>query len=162
MNIYVHIKNNIQIHIKIQALKQIIISSQFIMTISIQTEFFLSTDQDFIFTSIYSEAYAHLIDINVQFMHLKNDSNQFIHINFKNYLEKIIEMKEKHCYLIDENSHNLAALKSVKLFSKCEYSEHSHSVTNSREDVSISFNIKIHQNAESDQLKEIVNKYLNV
>src|SRR5947207_800306 len=93
------------------------------MTISIQTEFSLSTDQDFIFTSIYSEAYAQLVDTNIQFMHLKNNSNQSIHINFKNCLEKITEMKEKHCYLINENSHNLAALKSVKLFSNCEFTE---------------------------------------
>src|SRR6266487_3072457 len=105
------------------------------MTISIQTEFFFSTDQNFIFTSIYSEAYAHLVDTNVQFVHLKNDSNQSIHINFKNYLEKIIEMKEKHCYLINKNSHSLVALKSVKLFSKYECSEHSYSATNSRKNV---------------------------
>src|SRR5204862_4333443 len=132
------------------------------MTISIQTEFFFFTDQDFIFTSIYSEAYAYLVDANVQFVHLKNDSNQSIHINFKNCLKKIIEMKEKHCYLVNENFHNLATLKSVKLFSKCECSEYSYSVTNSRENVLISFSIKIHQNAESDQLKKIVNRYLNV
>src|SRR5947207_12911356 len=119
------------------------------MTISIQTEFFFSTDQDFIFTSIYFEAYAYLIDTIIQFMHLKNNSNQSIHINFKNYLEKIIEMKEKHCYLIDENSHNLIALKSVKLFLKCEHSEYSHLITNSRKDVSISLSIKIHQNTKS-------------
>src|SRR5438034_5407289 len=112
------------------------------MTISIQTEFFLSTDQDFIFTFIYFKAYTHLVDINVQFMHLKNNSNQFIHINFKNCLEKITEMKEKHCYLVNKNSHDLAVLKSVKLLSKYEHFECSHSVTNSREDVSISFNIK--------------------
>src|SRR5436190_4189734 len=114
------------------------------MIILIQIEFSFSTDQDFIFTFIYSEVYAHLVDTNIQFMHLKNNLNQFIHINFKNCLEKIIEMKEKHCYLINKNSHDLAALKSVKLFSKYEHSEHSHSVTNSREDVLISFNIKIH------------------
>src|SRR5437762_9827471 len=113
------------------------------MTISIQTEFFLSTDQDFIFTSIYFEAYAYLINVNIQFVHLKNDSNQSIHINFKNCLKKIIEMKKKHCYLVNENFHDLAALKFVKLFSKCECSECSHSVTNSRENVSISFSIKI-------------------
>ena len=81
------------------------------MTILIQIEFFLSTDQDFIFISIYFEAYAHLID---------------------------------------KNSHNLITLKFVKLLSKCEHSECSHSVINFRENVSISFNIKIHQNAESD------------
>src|SRR5438034_9366413 len=114
------------------------------MTISIQTEFFLSTDQDFIFTSIYFRVYAYLIDANIQFMHLKNNSNQSIHINFKNYLEKITKMKKKHCYLVNENSHSLAALKSVKLSSKCEHSEHSYSATNSREDVSISFSIKIY------------------
>src|SRR5216117_1776918 len=119
------------------------------MTISIQTKFSLSTDQDFIFTSIYFRIYTHLVDTNVQYMHLKNNSNQSIHINFKNCLEKITEMKKKHCYLVDENSHDLIALKSVKLFSKCECSEHSYSVTNSREDVLISFDIKIHQNTES-------------
>src|SRR5947207_7498005 len=132
------------------------------MTISIQTEFSFSTDQDFIFTFIYFRAYAHLVDANIQFVHLKNDSNQFIHINLKNCLEKITEMKEKHCYLVNENSHDLAALKFVKLFSKYECSEHSHSVTNSREDVSISFSIKIHQNVKSNQLKKIVNKYSNI
>ena len=77
-------------------------------------------------------------------MHLKNDLNQSIHINFKNCLEKIIKIKEKHCYLVNENSHNLTALKSVKLLSKCEHSECSHSATNSRENVLISFSIKIH------------------
>src|SRR5204863_7470179 len=132
------------------------------MTISIQTEFSFFTDQDFIFTSIYSEVYAHLIDANIQFMHLKNDSNQSIHINLKNCLEKIIEMKKKHYYLINENFHSLAVLKFVKLLSKYEHSEHSYSVTNSRENVLILFDIKIHQNAESDQLKEIMNRYLNV
>src|SRR5437762_13870705 len=114
------------------------------MTISIQTEFSFFTNQDFIFTSIYSEAYAYLIDTNIQFVHLKNNSNQFIHINFKNCLEKITEMKEKYCYLVNENSHDLAALKFIKLFSKCEHFEYSHSATNSRKDVSISFSIKIH------------------
>ena len=71
-------------------------------------------------------------------------------------------MKEKHCYLVNENSHDLAALKYVKLLSKCECSECSYSATNSREDVLISFSIKIHQNIESDQLKEIMNRYSNI
>src|SRR5205814_10030305 len=100
------------------------------MIISIQTEFFFSTDQDFIFTSIYSEAYAHLVDTNIQFMHLKNNSNQFIHINFKNCLEKIIKMKKKHYYLINENSHSLAVLKFIKLLSKYEYFKHLYSAIN--------------------------------
>src|SRR5437764_3901204 len=107
------------------------------MTISIQTEFSFSTDQDFIFTSIYFEAYAYLIDANVQFMHLKNNLNQSIHINFKNCLEKIIEMKEKHCYLVNENSYDLAALKFIKLLLKYECFEYSHSAINSKEDVLI-------------------------
>ena len=57
---------------------------------------------------------------------------------------------------------SLAALKFVKLLSKYECSECSHSVTNSREDVLILFDIKIHQNIKSDQLKKIVNKYSNI
>ena len=95
-------------------------------------------------------------------MHLKNDSNQSIHINFKNCLEKITKMKKKHCYLVNENFHDLAALKFVKLFSKYECFECLHLMTNFKKDVLISFDIKIHQNAEPDQLKEIVNKYSNI
>ena len=95
-------------------------------------------------------------------MHLKNNSNQSIHINLKNCLEKITKMKKKHCYLVNENFHDLTALKSVKLLSKYEYSECSHSATNSRKDVLILFDIKIHQNAEFDQLKKIVNRYSNI
>src|SRR5436189_3971662 len=110
------------------------------MIISIQTEFFLFTDQDFIFTSIYFRTYIHLINTNIQFMYLKNNLNQFIYINFKNCLEKITEMKKKHCYLINKNFHDLAALKFIKLSSKYECFEHSHSATNFKENVSISFN----------------------
>ena len=77
-------------------------------------------------------------------MHLKNDSNQSIHINFKNCLEKITEMKKKHYYLIDENFHDLAALKFIKLLSKYEHFKYLHSATNFRENILISFNIKIY------------------
>src|SRR5204862_6595876 len=107
-------------------------------------------NQDFIFTSIYSETYAHLIDANIQFMHLKNNLNQSIHINLKNYLKKIIKIKKKYYYLINKNSHSLATLKFIKLFSKYKCSEHSHLITNFKKNVLISFSIKIHQNIKSD------------
>ena len=67
----------------------------------------LSTDQDFLFTSIYSDAYTYLININMQFIHVQNDSDQSIHITLKNDLEKIIEMKKKQYYYIDNNLHDL-------------------------------------------------------
>src|SRR5436190_9464759 len=108
------------------------------MSISIKIEISLSTDQDFLFTSIYSEVYAHFITADIQFIHLKNDSDRIIHITSKNNLEKITEMKEKDYYLVDENSHDLTALKSI---SKCEHSEHSHSSTNIEKDVTIFYDI---------------------
>src|SRR5436189_3513716 len=97
------------------------------MSIFIKIETSLSTDQDFLFTFIYFEVYAHFITADIQFIHLKNDSNRVIHITSKNSLEKIIEMKEKNCYLINENSHDFVILKSI---SKCEHSECSHSSMN--------------------------------
>ena len=74
----------------------------------------LSTDQDFLFTSIYSDAHTYLIDVNTQFIHVQSDFNQSIHIFSKNDLEKIIEMKEKQCYYVDSDLHDLTAQKSVK------------------------------------------------
>ena len=66
------------------------------------------------FISIYSDVYVHLIDINVQFIHIWNDSDWSIHIFSKNSLEKIIEMKEEQCHYIDNDLHDLTAQNSVK------------------------------------------------
>ena len=50
----------------------------------------------------------------MHFIHVQNDFNWLIHISSKNSLEKIIEMKEKQCYYVDSNLHDLAAQKFVK------------------------------------------------
>ena len=50
----------------------------------------------------------------MHFIHVQNDSNWLIHISSKNSLEKIIEMKEKQCYYVDSNLHDLTIQKSAK------------------------------------------------
>src|SRR5438874_1441521 len=82
-----------------------------------------------------------------------------IDITSKNNLEKITEMKEEDCYLINENSHDFVIL---KLISKCECFKCSHSLMNTEEDVTIFYDIKVHKNVESHCFDEIVNKYSNV
>src|SRR5436190_16542008 len=129
------------------------------MSISIKIKTSLSTDQDFLFTSIYFEVYAHFVTADIQFIHLKNNSDRIIHITSKNSLEKITEMKEENYYLIDENSHDLAALKSI---SKCKHFKHSHSLTNIKKDVTIFYDIKVHKNIKSHYLDEIMNKHSNI
>ena len=74
----------------------------------------LSTDWDFLFTSIYSDTHSHLIDVNTQFIHVQNDSDWSIHIFLKNNLEKIVEMKEKQCYYVDSDLHDLTVWKSAE------------------------------------------------
>ena len=129
------------------------------MSISIKIETSLSTDQNFLFTSIYSGVYTHFVTADIQFVHLKNNSNRVIHIISKNDLKKITEMKEKNCYLVDENSHDFTALKSIF---KCKYSEHSHSLINTEKDIIIFYDIRVHKNIKSHCLDEIVNKYSNI
>ena len=77
-------------------------------------KFILFIDWDFLFASVYSNAHTHLIDADIYFIHVWNDSDQSIHISLKNNLEKIIEMKEKQCYYIDSDLHDLTAWKSAK------------------------------------------------
>src|SRR5436189_5895434 len=108
------------------------------MSIFIKIKISLFTDQDFLFTSIYSEVYTHFITADIQFVHLKNDSDRVIHIISKNSLEKIIEMKEKNCYLINKNFYDLIVL---KLIFKCEHSEYSHSLMNIKKNVTIFYDI---------------------
>ena len=50
----------------------------------------------------------------MQFIHVQNDFNWSIHIFSKNNLEKIIEMKKKQCYYVDNDLHDLTAQKSAE------------------------------------------------
>ena len=50
----------------------------------------------------------------MHFIHIQNDSDWPIHISLKNSLEKIIEMKEKQCYYVDSDSHDLTVQKSAE------------------------------------------------
>src|SRR5204863_8188217 len=111
------------------------------MSISIKIETSLSTDQNFLFTSIYSGVYTHFITADIQFIHLKNDSDRIIHITSKNSLEKITEMKEENCYLVNENFHDLITLKSI---SKCKHFKHSHSSINIKKDITIFYDIRVY------------------
>ena len=43
----------------------------------------------------------------MHFIHVWNDSDQSIHISLKNSLEKIVEMKEKQCYYVNNDLHDL-------------------------------------------------------
>jgi len=64
---------------------------------------------NFIFNPSYPEAYAHLVDADMKYIHIQNDSDYPLHLNTKNTLGKIVEMKEEECYNIDKNSHRLTA-----------------------------------------------------
>ena len=50
----------------------------------------------------------------MHFIHVQNDSDWPIHISSKNSLEKIIKMKEKQCYYVDNDLHDLTVQKSAK------------------------------------------------
>src|SRR5436190_21653141 len=122
------------------------------MSISIKIKIFLFTDQDFLFTSIYLKVYTYFITADIQFVHIKNNSDRIIHIISKNNLEKITEMKEKNCYLVNENSHDFVILKSI---SKCECFKCSHSSTNTEKNITIFYDIRVYKNAESHCFDEI-------
>ena len=89
----------------------------------------------------------------MHFIHVQNDFNQPIHISPKNSLGKIVEIKEKQCYYVDSNSHDLAAQKPAKnsepntlKLSKTTIVQQNLKVLLNiiNENVSISFRIQIH------------------
>ena len=75
IRIHIHAKNNTHICQKIQAFKKQIILSYFFLTISIEFKSVLFINQDFLFISIYSDAHTHLINADMQFIHIQNDFN---------------------------------------------------------------------------------------
>ena len=113
-SIHVHAKNNTHIHQKIWIFKKQIILSYFFLTVSIKFKSVLFTNWDFLFVSTYSDTHIHLINADMHFIHVQNDSDWSIHILLKNSLKKIIEMKEKQCYYVDNDLHDLTIWKSAK------------------------------------------------
>jgi hypothetical protein len=97
------------------------------------------------------------MNANFEFVFLQNNMGFPIHLNQKNTLDKIVEIKKKDCYMIDENSHNLVVL-------NCYKSEFDlfHTNTNNDEDIKIFYDIKVHKNTYFEKLDEIVIKYLNL
>ena len=93
--IHVHTKNNTHVYQKIWILKKQIILLHFFLIILIKLKSALFINQNFLFTLTYFSTYTHLINIDMQFIHVQNDSNQSIHIFSKNDLEKIIKIKKK-------------------------------------------------------------------
>ena len=123
----------------------------------------------------------------MQFIYVQNDSDWSIHIISKNSLEKIIEIKKKQCYYVDSDSHDLTIWKSVKnnksntlklnkmnwvlidLFnmfnktndiSKTIFWQNFKVLLNTiNKNVSISFEIQTHQNANLKLIDQVVAKY---
>ena len=112
-----------------------------------------------------------LIDVNMHFIHVWNNFNQLIHISLKNNLEKIIEMKEKQCYYIDSDSHDLTVqkpvkddesnmLKSDKTIIAWQNSEILFNII--KKNIDISFRIQIHQNMNLNLIDQIIARYSDV
>ena len=107
----------------------------------------------------------------------------------KNDLEKIIEMKEEQCYYVDNDSYDLTVWKSaendesnvlksdktnwvlIDLFNVFSTTNISKAISQQNfrvlsdtinENVSISFEIQIHQNANSELIDQVVARYLTV
>ena len=126
---------------------------------------------DFLFASIYSDAHTHLIDADMHFIHVQNDSDWLIHISLKNSLEKIVEMKEKQCYYVDSNLHDLTVWKSAEdnesnmlKLNKTTIAQQNFKILSDiiNENVDIFFRIQIHQNANSDLIDQVVARYSDI
>ena len=59
--------------------------------------------------------YAHVMNRDIIFMQIRNDSKKLIILNHHTYLEYITECLEKNCYLIKSNTHKLADKTSIKI-----------------------------------------------
>ena len=99
----------------IKFLKQLIISSHTHITISIKIrEQTLSTNRDYFFHSLKNsrlkakdDFFAHIIDVNLIVVQVRNSTNQSITI-FRNFkLEKLNDYDEKDCFLIASKNRHL-------------------------------------------------------
>ena len=102
---------NDQIHQVIQIFTQIIISLQFMHSITVKTgKQSLSDDWDLVFNPSYLDAFSHIVDVNLSFIHIWNDLLipviLFCHIK----LEVVTEYKEEDCYTDSIENLELAAL----------------------------------------------------
>ena len=87
--------------------KTIIVSSHSKLTIEIHN--FNVSDKDFLFESdeiLFLTVYAHMIDISIKAIVMRNDFDQVVQIFRNQRLERLIELEYLNAYLIDQDETN--------------------------------------------------------
>jgi hypothetical protein len=156
-DIHARAKDNVRVRRNVRTLKQLTIAPHTAMAVPIEFGHDgLPEDRDLIFKPQYPGACAHLVDANFHVVHVRNDTDRPMKLNRRNRVGKIVEMEEEWCYYVDDDSHGLAALNPLK-----SSSDYVRPPTDS-EDVTVSYGIKVHKDAQPDILNRIIKKHPNL
>lgn len=136
---------------------RVIIESHALLQISIRVTI-LSSDRDFSFESEYNDntkdlqrhdaIYAHIVDCNMLFVHVRNDEDNSLIISRHTRLRTITEIEDESCYSANSEDHGLAGAKHWK--------SHSNVVVFTQQDsVRLINGITIYGNENSPICKEL-------
>lgn len=95
---------------------RIVIKSRALVQISIRSAN-LSNERDFCFELEYNDntkelqqhdaIYAHIVDCNMSFVHVRNDSDNSLIISRHTRLRTVVEVEDESCYVVDSENHEL-------------------------------------------------------
>ena len=94
------VKDNIEVRRYIRNQKKIVLLSNIITRLSIELRTStLLPDRDYLFKPSYLEAYAYIVDANIPFIYVKNNTNSAIIIPRYTGLETLIEYNAEYYYI---------------------------------------------------------------
>ena len=109
------VKNNIRVRRTLRVEKKFVIEVNIIVKLSIDLRDDSILDKDYLFEFNFSNTYAHIVDVFVWFVYVKNDFNTSLEISRHAHMNQLVEFEKQDCYQISSEDHVWAINENIKI-----------------------------------------------
>ena len=109
------VKNNIRVRRTLRVEKKFIVEINIIAKLSIDLRDDSILDKDYLFELNFSNTYAHIVDVFVWFVYVKNDLNTSLEISRYAHMSQLVEFEKQDYYQINSKDHVWAINKNIRV-----------------------------------------------
>ena len=159
--IQIETKNNVNVNHIIRVEKQTVVSLKSVGQVLIQLaeKHQVLSNHDFLFKSQKDSVYTHFVNSDFHTVQVQMDSSESLRFSRNEQIEKIVKYKDKECYHIDTENHELITKSTIKM--KLSTASISQNLTSKK--YKMKNRITIYEDKKiSGALQEVVMKYLTL
>ena len=109
------VKNNIRVRRTLRAERKLVVEINIIVKLLIDLHDDSILDKDYLFEFSFSNTYAHIVDVFIWFVYVKNDLNTSLEILRHAHMNQLVEFEKQNCYQISSEDHVWAINEDIKI-----------------------------------------------